>query len=179
MAVRRISPGIWGLVKNLVALVNQLAARTADCTFNEAGLGIHSNAAQMTTTAGLDYRCKGCQFNKVATTGITFSHAHVITQNKYGAILIQINAAGNFSTKVKAATQTTALAYDTAALAAANLPEVDASNVAIGHAVIAPTAGTFTANTTELTSICTYTNYLSAREADADSIQYRGQGTPS
>jgi hypothetical protein len=72
--------------------------------------------------------------------------------------------AGVISTKIPGATQTTTMAYDTAALALAALPAVTAGNVAIGYIEIANNAGTWTANTDDMTAAsdvtsATFTSY--------------------
>lgn len=93
----------------------------------------------------------GLFFAKAAETAQVFSAAHVITANKYGIILIQNTAAGVESTKVPAATPTTAMAYNTAAEALAALPSPDANNVSVGYILIANNAVDWTANTDDMT----------------------------
>jgi hypothetical protein len=117
-----------------------------------AGLAIHSTAEQFKTTNRFVGRLNGETFGKAATTGLTFTAAHVVTASKYGIILVQITPAGVFSTKVPAATPTTAMAYNTAALALAALPAADAGNVAVGYIAIANNAGDWTANTDDMTA---------------------------
>jgi len=111
-------------------------------------LAIHSTPEQFKTTATAIYRVNGAQYTKSAATGLTFTAAHVVTANKYGVVLVQVNAAGTVSTKVPGATQ----AYNTAALALAALPAPDANNVPLGYIAIANNAGDWTANTDDLTN---------------------------
>ena len=94
----------------------------------------------------------GIQFSKAATTAIAFSAAHVITASKYGIILVQITDAGVFSTKAGAATQTTAMAYNTSALALAAKPAVDSGNTEVGYFIIQNNTGDWTAQTDDLTA---------------------------
>lgn len=118
----------------------------------DATLGIHSTPAQFVTGAAVVARIGNTIFRKAATTGLTFSQAFTVADDKFGVSLVQMNASGTISTKEPAA----AMAYDSATLAAGNVPAPDAGNIALGYIVIAPTAGTFTANTTALTGIATY-----------------------
>ena len=101
---------------------------------------------------------------KAATTANVFTANHVVTASKYGSILVQITPAGVISTKVTGATQTTAMAYDTAAAAIAAVPTATAGNVAIGYILVNNNAGTWTANTDDLTDAsdvtsATFTDY--------------------
>lgn len=115
-------------------------------------LAIDATVQDFKTTTTATYRAGGVQLTKNAQTGIAFTAAHVVSANKFGVILIQINAAGTISTKVPLATQ----AYTSAALAQAALPEPDAGNVALGYIAIAAGGGGFTANTTSLAGISTF-----------------------
>lgn len=111
-------------------------------------LAIHSTPEQFATGATAEYLVNRRYKTKTATTGLTFTAAHVITASLYGVILVQINAAGTISTKVPSATQ----AYASAALALAALPAPDAGNVPLGYIAIANNAGDWTANTDDLTN---------------------------
>ncbi len=88
---------------------------------------------------------------KDAAAELTFSDAHVVSStggNKWGAILIQVNAAGAVSTVVESADQS----FDTRAEAVAALPDAAAENVAIGYIVIQTKDGvSWTANTDDMT----------------------------
>lgn len=121
---------------------------TANGVLYPAGLAIHSTPEQFKTTNRFVGRLNGETFGKAATTGLTFSSAHVVTASKYGVVLVQVTPAGVVSTKVPGATQ----AYNTAALALAALPTADAGNVAMGYIAIANNAGDWTANTDDLTA---------------------------
>src|SRR5690606_32868756 len=81
-----------------------------------------------------------------------FTAAHVITPELFGIILIQIDAAGAVSTKVPAATPTTAMDFASAALALAALPDADEDNVALGYILIeARDGGNWAANSDDMT----------------------------
>jgi hypothetical protein len=137
---------------------------TAPGVLYPAGLAIHSTPEQFKTTNRFVGRLNGETFGKAATTALTFTAAHVVTASKHGIILVQVTPAGTVSTKVPAATPTTAMAYDTAALALAALPAADAGNVAMGYIAIANNAGDWTGNTDDLTAAsdvttATFTDY--------------------
>ncbi len=93
----------------------------------------------------------GVVIQKTATDGGDFTAAHVVTALKWGVILYQIAANGTISTKVPAATPTTAMDYDTEDEAVRSLPEPDANNVPIGYLIINADASNWTANTDDLT----------------------------
>lgn len=142
-------------------------------------LAVHSTAEQFKTTATAYYRINGVQYSKAATTGMTFTAAHVVTASKFGVILVQVDAAGAVTTKVPSATQ----AYNTAALAAAALPAPDANKAVLGYIAVANNAGDWTANTDDLTAASdlttatfvdgpvngnTPTSFILTSEADGD-----------
>jgi hypothetical protein len=104
------------------------------------------------TTTVLYWKRNGIQFTKAATTALAFTAAHPVTASKFGIILVQITDAGVVSTKIPGATQTTTMAYNSAALALAALPAVDTGNTAIGYIAIAADSGGWTAITDDLTN---------------------------
>ncbi len=105
----------------------------------------------------------GVAFEKAAATGQSFTAAHVITATKWGIILIQCTAAGVVSTKVPAATPTTAMAYESEALALAALPSPDASNISLGYIIINAGVADWDANTDDMTdgSDCVTADFVS------------------
>lgn len=125
---------------------------TSAAVLYPAGLAIHSTPEQFKTTNRFVGRLNGETFGKAATTALTFTAAHVVTASKFGIVLVQITPAGVISTKCPGATQTTAMAYNSAALALAALPAVDAGNVAVGYIALAAKAATWTANTDDMTN---------------------------
>lgn len=131
---------------------NDLRTFLTTAVLQAAGLAVDATAEKWKTTATFIWRRNGIQFSKAAATAQLFTANHVITALKYGIIMIQVTDAGVFSTKVPGATQTTAMAYNSAALALAALPAVDAGNTYVGHMVIQNNAGDWTANTDDLTA---------------------------
>lgn len=96
------------------------------------------------------YTINGAVYVKSAATAIVFSAAHVVSLDKWGAILVQINATGTVSTKVGEATPTTPMAYTNQAAARAALPAPDAGNVEVGVIIIEAGAAAWDANTDDL-----------------------------
>lgn len=142
---------VRGLVTDMTAAVAKINAwRTylSNGVLQHGTLAIDAAPEKFQTTTVLYWLRNGIQFSKAATAAIVFSAAHAITANKFGIILIQISDAGVISTKVPAATQ----AYDTAPLALAAKPAVDAGNTEIGYIAIANNAGDWVANTDDLTN---------------------------
>jgi hypothetical protein len=109
-------------------------------------MAVTTDTAKFKTAQVMVYTINGINYTKAATDNLTFTAAHVITASKFGIFQIQIDAAGTISTKVPGATQ----AYNSAALALAALPAVDAGNVSIGYLAIENNAGDWTANTDDL-----------------------------
>lgn len=101
------------------------------------GLAISGVAAEkFKTTATIYYSLGAGIFSKAATDNIVFSAAYTVNNaaagQKWGAFLVQINAAGTFSTKAVSADQ----AYASEALAIAALPVPDAGNIAVGYITV-------------------------------------------
>lgn len=144
--------GAWKTARDTRTKVNEWRDYLSDGVLQIGTLAIDAVPEKFKTTTVLYWRRNGIQFSKAATTAIVFSAAHVITASKYGIVLVQITDAGVFSTKVPGATQTTAMAYTTSALALAAKPAVDAGNTEVGYMIIQNNAGDWTANTDDLTA---------------------------
>lgn len=116
--------------------------------FSEAGLAKDAVPEKFKTLYTARYRIGTTNYTKAATTGLTFSSAHVVNASKFGIILVQINATGDISTKVPVSPQV----YTSAAAALAAKPSPDADNIELGYLEIANSAGgAWTANTDDLT----------------------------
>lgn len=121
---------------------------TATALLTDGNLAISGVAAEkFKTTQTAIFRIGGNVYTKAATDNLTFTAAHVVTAEKFGVILIQIDAAGTISTKVPGATQ----AYNTGPLALAALPSPDSGKCALGYITIEADAGDWTANTDDMT----------------------------
>jgi hypothetical protein len=143
--------GAFSTLRSILSAINDVLTYQTSALLQHGTLAIHSTPEQFKTTTVAYWRRGNIQFSKAATTGLTFSAAHPVTASKFGIVLVQVNDAGTISTKIPGATQTTTMAYDSAPLALAALPAVDAGNVALGYIAIANNAGAWTANTDDLT----------------------------
>jgi hypothetical protein len=97
-----------------------------------------------------DYMIDGVLYHTDAQKEIAFSAAHVVALDKWGAILLQINAAGTISTKVSGATQTTPQTYTNSASARAALPDPTAGSVGFAVLVVEAGAAAWDANTDDI-----------------------------
>lgn len=143
--------GAFADARRMVSTANDLRSYLLDGVLQHGTLAIDAVPEKFKTTTVLYWRRNGIQFSKAATTALTFTAAHPVTASKFGIILVQISDAGVISTKIPGATQTTTMAYNSAALALAAKPAVDAGNTEIGYIAIANNAGAWTANTDDLT----------------------------
>lgn len=119
---------------------------------NPAGLTIDAAPEKFKTTLTALAIMGGAVVTKAAATAIVFSAAHPVTASKFGVILVQMDASGTVTTKITGATQTTAMAYNSAALALAALPAPDANKIPLGYIAIAAKAALWTANTDDMTN---------------------------
>jgi hypothetical protein len=115
-------------------------------------LAISVTAEKFKTTATIYYILGTGVFSKAATDNLVFSAAYTVNNagvgQKWGAFLVQINAAGTFSTKAVSADQV----YATEAAAIAALPSADAGNIAVGYITVENKNNLkWTANTDDLT----------------------------
>ncbi len=111
-------------------------------------LTVHSVPEQLALAASV-YVASGKVFPKAAAVAIAFSAGHVISADKFGVVLIQIDNAGTVTSKVPLATQ----AYASANAALAALPAADAGKLAIAYlAIKAKVGAAWTAITDDLTA---------------------------
>lgn len=143
--------GFYADVRAARAKIDDFRTWLNNVVLQHGTLAIDAVPEKFKTTTVFIWRRNGIQFSKAATTALVFTAAHPVTASKFGIILVQINDAGTISTKIPGATQTTTMAYDSAALALAALPAPDAGNTVMGYIAIANNAGTWTANTDDLT----------------------------
>lgn len=144
--------GYYADQRALKATVNSMRSFLNASVIQHGTLVVDAAAEKFKTTTTLIWRRNGAQFSKAAATALVFSAAHPVTASKFGIILVQVDDAGTVSTKIPGATQTTAMAYNSAALALAALPSPDAGKTAIGYIAIAAKAALWTANTDDLTN---------------------------
>lgn len=131
-----------------VVSIGAMIARNSIGMISATTITVHSTPEQLAMTA-----CKAfideTLVEKSAATGLTFNAAHVVAAGKYGVIALQMDKAGDISSKVPSATQT----YVTAGQAVAALPAADAGEIVVGYLVIQAKSGSaWTANTDDLTA---------------------------
>ncbi|HWV58690.1 MAG TPA: hypothetical protein VNZ57_14635 [Longimicrobiales bacterium] len=152
----------WALAK----IVQQLT-RHNEGVLVPGGLEVSATAEKFKTTETAYFKIGGVQYTKAATDNLEFSVGHVVKAEKWGAILIQIDAAGTISTKVSGAEQ----AFDTRAAAEAALPAPDEGNVALGHLVVqaqdSDGHGDWTANADDLTDDVAFAEFVDVEKPPA------------
>lgn len=136
-------------------IVPSFATGAAKLPITTPALAINATAAKFQVGAFSWRRGNGIFYTAIQLA-LVFSAADTIAANKFGIWLVQITDAGVISTKPAAG----AMSYNSAALALAALPAADASNTPIGTIAVAAGGGGFTAATTALTTIATFTSYL-------------------
>lgn len=145
------SPDDSGVISGLATPVN------GDGAVIPAGLGEGSTPADGKVAFGaFPFRIGGVNKNKATdAVGMAFTAVHKVAISKFGAIAININAAGTINTQINSAAQTDTLAHDTALFALqkvqspAFLPPTD--YVRIGYILIANDGDLWEANTNDLT----------------------------
>jgi hypothetical protein len=156
-----------------------------------AGLAVGSTPEAVAFGA-FPFRIDGENYNKAAdAVGVVFTAVHKVAASKFGAIAININAAGTINTQINSTLQTDTLSHDSALEALqyvqqpSFLPPTD--YVRIGYILIANDGSLWTANTDDLTNggdVATATfiditsSYKEIAEYDLDNDDIaRGKGT--
>jgi len=149
-------------VSAVASAFNDLRTYLADGLLIDGTLAITTPADQFKTTSTAVYTISGVTYTKAATDTLEFSAANTINTGGaateyWGIWLVQINAAGDVSTKPGGGSADQL--YESAELAIAALPAVDASNVSLGYILVdTPVSTPFTCNTTDLTGLDTYSD---------------------
>ena len=127
-------------------------------------IAITAAQAKFKTTQIIAALIGGVLVTKAPADNLVFSAAHRVTASKFGAIRLQMDAAGAISSKVVASPQAYALG-DAGAAAIAALPAADAGKVSIGYILIENDAGDWDANTHELDATdCTAATFVDETE---------------
>jgi|GEM_PF-5314945 hypothetical protein len=122
-----------------------------------AALAIGSTKTNVYSGA-FTYYIDGVKYAKAEVAAGTAPGNDVIPQNKYGAVAFDIGADGTID--VVEATDN-ATGYDSAVLAVAGLPAVEAAHVRIGYVTAMCSTGNFTFGTTDLDAADTTVAYTS------------------
>lgn len=145
------SPDDSGVISGLATPIN------GDGAVIPASLGEGSTPADGKVAFGaFPFRIGGVNKNKAAdAVGVAFTAVHKVAISKFGAIAININAAGTINTQINSAAQTDILSHDSALIALQKVqsPEFPPPTdyIRIGYILIANDASLWEANTDDLT----------------------------
>ncbi len=146
------SPDDSGVPSGLAIPVN------GDGAVIPATLGEGSTPADGKVANGaFSFRIGGVNKNKaVDAVGVAFTAVHKVAASKFGAIAININAAGTINTQINSAAQTDTLDHDDALTALQKVQSPSflppTGSIRIGYILIANDAGLWTANSDDLTN---------------------------
>ncbi len=145
-----------------IVLANDIRAKLkGDYLITKSGLDIGSTKTAV-ANAALDYIIGGVQYSKAAVAAGTAPGNDVIPQDTYGAVALDIDAAGTI-TVAEAADNATG--YASAALAIAGIPAVASTKARLGTVTATSTSGAFTFGTTDLDAANTTVAYTDGQTA--------------
>lgn len=151
-------------------LVNDIRAKLkGDYNVSLPDLAIGSTATAV-SNAAFDYQIAGVRYSKAAVAAGTAPGNDVIPEGLYGAVALDIDAAGTITVAEATANST---GYATAALAVAGIPAVASGKARMGTVSASISSGTFTFGTTDLDAANTtvaYTDGQTAFEAIGDAV---------
>lgn len=127
-------------------LLTALGAMSGDYLVTSAELGIGSTPANVASLQ-FSFVINGKLYTKAAVAAGTAPGNDVIPQNKYGAVAFDIGTNLTIDAVEAAANAT---GYDSAGLAAAGIPAVEADHVRIGYVTVMKSDGGFTFGSTAL-----------------------------
>ena len=134
-------------ITNIITLLNDIRSRLiGDYLVSKPGLAIGTDTTAVSNVA-FTYTINGIQYAKAAVAAGVEPGNDVIPQNLYGAVALDIDAAGTVTIAEAAANAT---GYASAALAIAGIPAVAADKVRMGTVTAIKTDGAFTFGTTAL-----------------------------
>lgn len=148
-----------------LTLLNDIRAKLkGSYVVTKTGLAIGSTKSNV-ASAAFTYQISGVQYSKTAVAAGTVPGNDVVPQNKFGAVALDIDAAGTI-TAVEAPANATG--YASAALAAAALPVAASTKARMGYVTAKKSDGAFTFGTTLFDAANTtvaYTDGTTAFEA--------------
>lgn len=145
-----------------VVLVNDIRSiLKGDFNVSLPGLLIGSTATAVANVA-FDYIVAGIRYSKAAVAAGTAPGNDVIPQSTYGAVALDVNAAGTISVVEAAANAT---GYASAALAIAGIAAVATGKARMGTVTVTKSDGAFTFGTTDLDAANVTTVYT-----DSDTV---------
>lgn len=149
-------------IADIVTLVNDIRAKLkGDYNISLPGLAIGSTATAVSNVA-FDYIIGGIRYTKAAVAAGTAPGNDVIPQATYGAVALDVNAAGTISVVEATANAT---GYASAALAIAGIAAVAADKARMGTVTVIKSDGAFTFGTTDLDAANVTTVYTDSETA--------------
>lgn len=147
--------------------------QASDHVTTSATLAIGSTTTNV-ASAAFSYSINGTVYSKGAVAAGTAPGNDIVPLGKYGAVALDINAAGTI-TAVEAPANATG--YDTASAAVAALPDVAYDHVRMGYVTATKSDGAFTFGTTALNAANTTVAYTSSTPSTAfdDLLEDHGQ----
>jgi len=143
-------------INDIITLVNDIRSTLkGDYMVSKPGLAIGSTATAVSNVA-FDFQIDGVRYSKAAVAAGTAPGNDVIPQSTYGAVALDINAAGTISVAEAAANAT---GYASAALAIAGIADVADGKARMGTVTATKSDGAFTFGTTDLDAANTTVAY--------------------
>ena len=152
------------IAESNAAIAAVIAVLQGDYPVTKTTLAIGSTATAV-ANAAFTYQIGGVQYSKAAVTVGTAPGNDVIPEATFGAVALDIDAAGTITVAEAAANAT---GYASAALAIVGIPAVAATKARMGTVTATISSGTFTFGTTALDAANTtvaYTDGLTALES--------------
>jgi hypothetical protein len=157
-------------VADIKTLVNDIRAKLkGDYNVSLPGLLIGSTATAVANVA-FDFLITGVRYTKAAVAAGVAPGNDVIPQSTYGAVALDIVAAGTVTIAEAAANAT---GYASAALAIAGIPAVATGKARMGTVTVTKSDGAFTFGTTDLDAAnvtTVYTDSDTFAEAIGDAV---------
>jgi hypothetical protein len=150
-------------IEDNTTLANSIrSALKGDYNISLPGLLIGSTATAVANVA-FDYQIGGIRYTKAAVAAGVAPGNDVIPQALYGAVALDIDAAGTVTIAEAAAN---AVGYASAVLAIAGIPAVVATKARMGTVTTTLSSGAFTFGTTDLDAVGTTTAYTDGQTAN-------------
>lgn len=143
-------------INAMIALTNDIRSTLqGDYNVSLPGLAIGSTATAVSNVA-FDYQIAGIRYSKAAVAAGVAPGDDVIPEGLYGAVALDIDAAGTVTIAEAAANAT---GYASAVLAIAGIPAVATGKARMGTVTASISSGTFTFGTTDLDAANTTVAY--------------------
>lgn len=156
-----------------ITIQNCLFSHSTDGVLNTAGLSTSTGTPANVKWTNFEYIISATTYSKAAdATGIAPGN-DVIPSGKFGAVAFEIDAGGTVDA-IEATNNATG--YDSAALAAAGLPAVQASHIRMGYLTVSQSDGNFTLGTSALNGATVTEAYTNQGNYCASIASFDGTG---